>query len=152
MLVQNRPVAIEGATVPENLGGVSPDRRMLLLPHCLRPSDGCPGRMTKQGLDCSACQRQDCTIWQIIQEAKALGYTNICVAPGGRLAARRVIETAPEAVIAVACNKELREGVEALEAADWPDQPPSVVQVPLLRDGCVDTAVDMDVVHSVLST
>lgn len=148
---QRPPVAVEGAVALVDLDGIPPHRRMLLLPHCLRPSDSCPGRMTKQGLDCSACQREECAIWQIIQEARALGYANICVAPGGRLAARRVVETEPAAVIAVACDKELREGVKALQSADWPDQPPPVVQIPLLRDGCVDTAVDMDVVLSVLS-
>ena len=37
-------------------------RRVLLLPHCLRPSQDCPGKMTKQGLDCSGCARVDCAI------------------------------------------------------------------------------------------
>ena len=143
--------AAQGAMAPDVLAGIPPHERMLLLPHCLRPSEGCPGRMTKQGLDCSRCEREDCAIWRILQEATALGYTNVCVAPGGRLAVRRVIETHPQAVIAVACDKELREGVEALQTVDWPSSPPPVIQISLLRDGCVDTAVDMQVVRSFLS-
>ncbi len=64
----------------------APEQRMLLLPHCLRPSQGCPGRMTPQGLDCSGCTRTDCKIYPIRQAALDAGYRDVCVAPGGRLA------------------------------------------------------------------
>jgi len=67
------------------------------------------------------------------------------VAPGGRLAVTFIQETKPRAVLAVACAKELVDGVEGVqkqaEAAGM--NAPSIVVVPLLKDGCVNTEVDV---------
>jgi geranylgeranyl diphosphate synthase type II len=122
------------------------ERRMLLLPHCLRPSEGCPGKMTRQGLICDGCTRTDCQIQPIRQAAIAAGYQSICVAPGGRLALRCVAQVRPEGIVAVACDKELQEGVAAVEALSWSDwdrEIPPIYQIPLSHDGCVDTDVDV---------
>lgn len=77
-----------------------------------------------------------------------LGYKGVCIAPGGALALRFVRETRPKAVVAVACARELAEGEEAV--AGLGEDPPLVVVVPLSRDGCVDTAVDLEAVLSLL--
>jgi hypothetical protein len=127
------------------LRDVPPEQRMLLLPHCLRPSQGCPGRMTRQGLDCTGCTDTSCKIYVLRQAALKARYGSICVAPGGRLAVRRVGEVQPSAIVAVACNKELEEGVAAVNSLDWPGPVPPVVQIPLTYDGCVDTDVDLEV-------
>ena len=68
-------------------------RRVLLLPHCLRPSEDCPGKMTKQGLDCAGCTRVECAIYQLRASAIEVCYGGVCVAPGGRLAVRFLIES-----------------------------------------------------------
>jgi len=122
---------------------VKPENRLLLLPHCLRPSQGCPGKMTRQGLICDACTLRECKVWQLRAAALEAGYGNICVAPGGRLAVRQVAETRPEAIIAVACDRELQEGIEAVQSLEWEGPPPPIVQIPLLVDGCVETELDM---------
>ncbi len=122
----------------------APGQRMLLLPHCLRPSQGCPGRMSAQGLDCSGCPRTDCKIYPIREAALRMGYLDVCVAPGGRLAVRRVAEVRPAAIVAVACDKELAEGIAAVRSLVWEGAAPPVFQIPLTRDGCVDTEVDVD--------
>jgi hypothetical protein len=143
------PAREEGKADP--LAGVPLSRRLLLLPHCLRLAEGCPGKMTPSGLDCSGCEHSECKIHAILRAAIEAGYENICVAPGGRLAVKRVAQTRPAAIVAVACDKELREGVAAVEALDWDgDGPPIIVQIPLLRDGCVNTDVDMAQVKSAL--
>lgn len=134
------------------VGSVPFERRLLLLPHCLRPPEGCPGKMTREGLDCRDCSRADCKILQIIRAAASIGYTNICVAPGGRLAVRRVAETRPELIVAVACDKELEEGVAAVNSMGWEGEAPLVIQVPLSRDGCVETDVDMDRVLAIIGS
>ncbi len=121
----------------------APEQRMLLLPHCLRPSQGCPGRVTPQGLDCNGCTRTDCKIYPIRQAALDAGYRDVCVAPGGRLAVRRVAEIRPAVIVAVACDKELAEGVAAVESLEWDHGAPAIIQIPLTRDGCVDTDVDV---------
>lgn len=69
-----------------------------------------------------------------------LGYKGVCVAPGGALALRYVQEKRPLLVVAVACQKELLEGEEAVKGLE---EVPRVVSLPLSRDGCVDTEVDV---------
>lgn len=81
-------------------------------------------------------------------EALRLGYKGVCVAPGGALALRFVREARPRAVVAIACAKELREGEEAL--ADLGPAHPFVAVVPLSRDGCVDTEVNLDAALALL--
>jgi hypothetical protein len=126
------------------------EQRMLLLPHCLRPSQGCPGKMTAQGVVCDDCTRTECQIYPIREAAKEAGYLDVCVAPGGRLAVKRVAEIKPGLIVAVACDKELEEGVAAVKALDLDRVAPPIVQIPLLQDGCVDTLVDVDAVIALL--
>ena len=137
--------------VPVNgLGKIPYAQRVLLLPHCLRPSQGCPGRMTKQGLDCEGCTQSDCAIYQLRSAAVNAGYGGVCVAPGGRLAARFVAEREPAGVVAIACHKELAEGRDAVEKMGYSGEMSASAVVPLARDGCVDT--DIDVVAAKRST
>ncbi len=127
--------------MPERMAGIPAEERVLLLPHCLRPSDRCPGKPGREGFVCpESCPVLDCPIRILREEAERLGYKGVCVAPGGALALRFVQEKKPRAVVAVACQKELLEGKE--EVGKLPD-PPVVEVLPLLRDGCVDTAVDL---------
>jgi geranylgeranyl diphosphate synthase type II len=125
-------------------------RRVLLLPHCLRPSQDCPGKSTKQGLDCTGCTHVECAIYQLRASAVEAGYGGICVAPGGRLAVRFLVENQPAGVVAVACHKELEEGLEAVNEIEWENGRPSVATVPLLQDGCVDTVVDVAAAREVI--
>lgn len=131
------------------LARVPPSERVLLLPHCLRPAAACPGRPGRGGFGCLPdCPVEGCPIRALREEALRLGYKGVCVAPGGALALRFVRETRPKAVVAVACERELAEGREAV--ARLGEDPPLVVVVPLSRDGCVDTEVDLEAVLSVL--
>lgn len=82
----------------------------------------------------------DCPIRILRAEAERLGYKGVCVAPGGALAVRFVQEKKPRLVVAVACQKELLEGKEAVGKMEGA---PAVAALPLLRDGCVDTEVDL---------
>lgn len=126
------------------------DERVLLLPHCLRPSQGCPGKMTKQGLDCTGCTHTECAVYQLRAAAIEAGYKGVCVAPGGRLAVRFLAAQQPAGVVAVACQQELEEGIEAIDKMEWEHDHPLVSVVPLLRDGCVDTEVDVEMARSVI--
>lgn len=75
--------------------------------------------------------------------ALAAGYKGVCIASGGAMAIKYVAELRPRGIVAVACHKELAEGVEAvLGMAPDPGEAPPIVVVPLTRDGCVDTEVD----------
>ena len=125
-------------------------QRVLLLPHCLRPSQDCPGKMTKQGLDCTGCSLADCSIYRLRAVAEEAGYGGVCVAPGGRLAVRFLAERQPSGVIAIACDKELEEGLEAIAEMEWSGGEPVVVTFPLAQDGCVDTEVDVAMAREII--
>ena len=126
------------------------ENRVLLLPHCLRPSQDCPGKMTKQGLNCEGCTLTDCAIYQLRAAAAEAGYSGVCVAPGGRLAVRFLAEHQPAGVVAIACDKELEEGVEAINEMEWENGRPVLALVPLLENGCVDTKVDVDLARKAI--
>jgi hypothetical protein len=126
----------------DQLSKIDPSQRVLLLPHCLRHSQTCQGKYNEQGLDCQDCTA-DCSVSRLRRAALKLGYGGVCIAPGGRLAVNYVKRNNPRGIVAVACQKELEEGIECLNdlLRDEGLMPPIVI-VPLERDGCVDTEVD----------
>ena len=127
----------------ESLSLIPPSQRVLLLSHCLRPSQTCPGKYSKQGLVCPDDCDQDCTLGRLRRTALSLGYKGVCIAPGGRLALKFVEGISPKGIVAVACHKELEEGIESVhELSGDDDHMPPIVVVPLVKDGCVDTEVD----------
>ncbi|MFL7794345.1 MAG: DUF116 domain-containing protein [Anaerolineae bacterium] len=137
-------------TAAASVASVPFSQRVLLLPHCLRPSQDCPGKMTKQGLDCTGCTLVDCAIYRLRAAAAEAGYGGVCVAPGGRLAIRFLAEHQPAGVIAIACDKELEEGLEAIAQMDWEHDDPIVITFPLSQDGCVDTKVDVEAAQEII--
>jgi hypothetical protein len=55
-----------------------------------------------------------------------------------------VRRTQPRGIVAVACRKELEEGIQAVNgAASSLASRPAILTVPLTKDGCVDTEVDV---------
>ncbi len=62
------------------------------------------------------------------------------------MALRFIKQMKPEGVVAVACEKELELGIQGVENAAQVGeaQMPVIVVVPLSRDGCVDTEVDVE--------
>jgi hypothetical protein len=135
----------------QRLAAVPPSERVLLLPHCLRDSQRCRADNTKHGLACKGCS-PDCTIHRLRREALELGYSEVCVAPGGTLVLEFLAQRKPRGIVAVACYKELEMGLEAVtkmeQEPDW--EMPAAVIVPLSKDGCVDTEVDVERVLEVI--
>jgi hypothetical protein len=129
----------------QELCAVAAEQRVLLLPHCLRPSETCPGKYSKQGLICPDDCSEPCAIRVLRDAAVSQGYKGVCVAPGGSMVLRFIEQTAPEAVVAVACQKELELGVVGVEelVREGRIERPLVCVVPLSKDGCVDTEVDV---------
>lgn len=129
----------------EILSSINPAQRVLLLPHCLRRAETCQGKYSKQGMECQECN-PECPIYQLRRVAVQLGYMGVCIAPGGRLALNYVKEKKPLAIVAVACDKELEEGMRGVnELASESRQEIPIVVIPLSKDGCLDTEVDIRV-------
>lgn len=56
---------------------------------------------------------------------------------------RYVKENSPKGIVAVACQKELEEGIHGVcELSGSNKLTPPIVIVPLVKDGCVDTEVN----------
>jgi squalene-hopene/tetraprenyl-beta-curcumene cyclase len=128
-----------------------PGERVLLLSHCLRKSAVCKASYDAWGLQCRHC-RPECAINQLSRLAENLGYKGVCVAPGGSLAVNYVERMRPRAIAAVACMKELKEGVQRVgERLSSDGDRPAIVVVPLTKDGCVDTEVDLPEARRILS-
>ncbi|OIO73506.1 MAG: hypothetical protein AUJ85_07940 [Elusimicrobia bacterium CG1_02_37_114] len=113
----------------------------LLLPHCIQMDD-CEHRLVKTILNCAGCGK--CKIAELVKFGEKYGII-IRVATGGRLAKKWVKEIKPDIVVAVACEKELSEGIVAV-------YPIPVIGIPNIRpEGyCVSTSVDVDKVQGIL--
>lgn len=116
---------------------------ILLLPHCLRVSSTCRATAGEDGLECVECNAA-CQVNLLRKAAMEMGYRGVCIAPGGSLALKYVKKTKPLAIVAVACEKELSEGVTNVkELFGGNGEAPEVTIIPLVKDGCIDTRVDI---------
>lgn len=80
---------------------------LLLLPHCLQTTE-CEVRITHNILNCKRCGK--CEISDLIKISED-NNLEIFVATGGTLARRIVEEARPDAIIAVACERDLSSGL-----------------------------------------
>ncbi|HEY3373262.1 MAG TPA: polyprenyl synthetase family protein [Prolixibacteraceae bacterium] len=110
------------------------NRRLLLIPQCLKSDSNCNAVIDQLGLICAGCQ--SCQIDSILQKAESLGYATL-VAEGTTVAVSLVQEGAIDAVIGVSCMSVLQKSFEPVSRAAVP-----VIGIPLLFEGCAETDVD----------
>lgn len=120
----------------ETLATVPYERRLLLLPKCLRVESKCPAPFDEFGLLCKQCGL--CSIQDLQAEAERLGYA-VLVAEGSAIVMSLIQTGKIEAIVGVSCLSVLERAFPYMEAAAIPG-----VAVPLLQDDCVDTTVDLD--------
>ena len=120
----------------EQLAGVPFERRLLLLPKCLRVESKCPAPFDEFGLLCKQCGL--CSIQDLTVEAEKLGYA-VLVAEGSAIVMSLIQTGKIEAIVGVSCLSVLERAFPYMEAAAIPG-----VAVPLLQDDCIDTNVDLD--------
>ena len=117
------------ATVPYN-------RRLLLMPKCLRVEDRCPAPFDEFGLLCKQCGL--CSIQDLQEEAERLGYA-VLVAEGSAIVMALIQTGKIEAIVGISCLSVLERAFPYMESAAIPG-----VAIPLLQDDCRDTAVDIE--------
>ena len=110
------------------------NRRLLLLPQCLKDKSNCNAVIDQLGLICAGCQ--SCQIDSILQKAESLGYATL-VAEGTTVAVSLVQDGSIDAVIGVSCMSVLQKSFEPVSRAAVP-----VIGIPLLFEGCAETDVD----------
>jgi len=129
-------ILINNALWRERLAGIPFNRRLLLLPKCIRDSATCTAEFDEFGLVCRHCG--GCSLTKLQQEAERLGYA-VLIAEGSAVVMRILQTHRIEAIIGVSCLSVLEKSFPFLEAAAIPG-----AAVPLLHDDCKDTNVDLD--------
>ena len=129
------------AVMAEAFAQAGPER-MLVLPQCMRAGD-CPAKLHPiDGYLCERCGK--CPLAELSRVAEERGF-RFFIVPGDRYAKRLAKQSAADAAIGVACPCELsgamiagmRMGVAAMG-------------VPLARDGCFETEVDVEQVKDAM--
>ena len=120
----------------ESLATVPFEKRLLLMPKCLRVESKCPAPFDEFGLLCKQCGL--CTIQDFQNEAEKLGYA-VLVAEGSAIVMSLIQTGKIEAIVGISCLPVLERTFPYVEAAAIP-----AVAVPLLQDDCIDTTVDID--------
>lgn len=87
--------------------GIRPGNLLLLLPHCIQ-IDKCDIRLTHNVNNCKKCGK--CGIKDLIGVSEKSGI-KLFVATGGNLARRIVMDVRPDAIVAVACERDLSSGI-----------------------------------------
>jgi len=120
----------------DTLATIPYERRLLLMPKCLRVEDKCPAPFDEFGLLCKQCGL--CTIQDFQNEAERLGYA-VLVAEGSAVVMSLIQTGKIEAIVGISCLPVLERTFPYVEAAAIPS-----IAVPLLQDDCIDTTVDID--------
>ena len=118
------------------VAAIPPERRLLLLPHCLKHAEGCPADYDQFGLDCEKCGA--CSIADFRQMAEEMGY-KVLVAEGSPIVLKIIISGYVDAIVGVACLNVLEKSIDKVLLAGIP-----CMAVPLLSSDCRNTSVDED--------
>ncbi|MEJ6578363.1 MAG: polyprenyl synthetase family protein [Akkermansiaceae bacterium] len=120
----------------ETMATIPYERRLLLMPKCLRVEDKCTAPFDEFGLLCKQCGL--CTIQDFQNEAERLGYA-VLVAEGSAIVMSLIQTGKIEAIVGISCLPVLERTFPYVEAAAIPS-----IAVPLLQDDCINTTVDID--------
>jgi geranylgeranyl diphosphate synthase type II len=118
------------------VGATPYNRRIFLLPQCLRNVTHCKAQQDELGLLCSECG--SCSISGFLREAENLGYVAL-VTEGTTITTRLIESGKVDAVIGVGCMEVLQKMFASVSKYSIPS-----IGIPLTTCGCVDTTVDSD--------
>ena len=120
---------------------VKADRLLVLVPHCLQLAT-CPHKITRDPNNCKRCG--GCNIGDLMKLSDELGF-HFLVATGGTLARQFVKKTRPQAVLAIACERDLMSGIQDVYPL------PAVGVLNIRPNGpCYNTRVNIDDVRKML--
>ena len=114
---------------------------LILIPHCIQKSE-CKLKITTDVRNCKSCGL--CNVKDLINLQDKYNV-NVFIATGGTLARKKIKETNPKAVVAVACERDLTAGVQDIR------------HIPVLgvfnqrpNGPCVDTKIDANEVENAI--
>lgn len=118
------------------------ERRLLLLPHCLKHAEGCPAEYSQFGLECEKCGA--CSVADYKVRAEQLGY-KVLVAEGSPIVLKIIVEGYVDGILGVACLNVLEKAIDKVLIAGVPSY-----AVPLHSGDCKNTKLDESWVWDVL--
>ncbi len=128
----------------DSLAAVPPERRLFLLPHCLKHAEGCPAEYDQFGMNCKECGA--CSIADFRGLAEEMGY-RVLVAEGSPVVMKIIVGGYVDAVVGVACLNVLEKAIDKVLLAGIP-----CMAVPLLSSDCRNTKVDESWVDQMIRT
>ncbi|MEM6363434.1 MAG: polyprenyl synthetase family protein [Planctomycetota bacterium] len=137
-------VMISSAFWKDSLASVPPERRLFLLPHCLKHAAGCPADYDQFGMNCKECGA--CSIADFRGLAESMGY-RVLVAEGSPVVMKIIVGGYVDAVVGVACLNVLEKAIDKVLLAGIP-----CMAVPLLSSDCRNTKVDEPWVDEMVRT
>ncbi|MCA9136844.1 MAG: polyprenyl synthetase family protein, partial [Planctomycetales bacterium] len=128
----------------ESVAAVPPERRLFLLPHCLKHAEGCPADYDQFGMNCRQCGA--CSIADFRTVAEDMGY-RVLVAEGSPVVMKIIVSGYVDAICGVACLNVLEKAIDKILLAGIP-----CMAVPLLSSDCRNTSVDEEWVDTMIRT
>lgn len=129
-------VLVSNAVWWPTVAGIPYNKRLLLLPKCMRDSENCPAQFDEIGLLCENCGR--CPNDEFKRQAEQLGYA-VLIAEGSPIVMSLVKTGKVDAIVGISCLSVLENVFPYMDAGAVPG-----IAIPLLYEGCKDTTVDID--------
>ncbi|MCR4286524.1 MAG: DUF116 domain-containing protein, partial [Deltaproteobacteria bacterium] len=89
-------------------GRLKAQRLLILMPHCIQ-WDNCKIKVTRNVQNCAGCGK--CDIGNLLALSNEFNI-DLFISTGGSVARRKVYEDRPDAVVAVACERDLTSGLQ----------------------------------------
>jgi len=137
-------INLNNIIVKTNIGKISPEKILILLPHCLQNSN-CNIRITHNIDHCKKCFK--CSIGYVKEFTEENQQYSVAVVTGGSVARNIVLKLKPELIIAVACERDLASGIADVKGI------PTIGLLNKRPFGpCINTFVDLDEIKKVLES
>lgn len=120
------------------------EKRILLLPHCLKHVEACSAHTDELGLHCENCGA--CSIGDFKVKAEKLGY-KIMVAEGTPIVLKVIVSGYIDGILGIACQNVLEKAFDKVVQSGVP-----AYAIPLHSSNCKATTVDDHWVMEVLET
>ncbi len=140
--LRNSFIRVNNDLVLSSAKPIAPGKLLILLPHCLQLTT-CTRRLTHNVDNCLRCGK--CPIKDLLELRDRYGV-ELAIATGGTIARRIVLTKRPQAIVAVACERDLTSGIQDT-------YPIPVFGVLNLRPNgpCIDTLVDTGTVEAAIT-
>lgn len=106
-VIKDSYIEVNNKLLQSKVYSLKPSDILILAPHCLQKWD-CPYKVTADVSNCHHCGR--CDIDKLLKISEEYGV-NLTVVTGGTLARKKVKDFRPKAVVAIACERDLTDGI-----------------------------------------